>query len=227
MKKFISFLLTISICISLIGCSSDKKPESDALSKIKNAAVGSVVTFGQYEQNNNFDSKEPIEWIVLENNGSDPIILISLYILDVVQYDSGGNIWNNSSVYNWLNNSFYNTAFSQTEKERIVSDSGGNVKLLSVDSWEIPRVYDVSRYLNTLKTYPLAKPTPYASRLNGDDKVIADEWWLISEADGFSYYNSYVYSHMFVDKEGVTKSGGALSTLKIGVRPVIAFSLNP
>ena len=51
-------------------------------------AVGSIITFGAYEQDNNTrNGKEPIEWQVLEIKGGRAL-LISKYGLDAKRYNT-------------------------------------------------------------------------------------------------------------------------------------------
>ncbi len=119
---------------------------------LSNVKIGDVVKFGSYEQDNNLSNeKERIEWIVLaKENGK--ALLISKYCLDYQLYHKvDTNItWENCSSRNWLNSTFYNSAFSQKEKDLIINSyltnhdsvygnvDGGNdtydrVFLLSVD----------------------------------------------------------------------------------------------
>ena len=83
-------------------------------------AVGDVVTFGSYEQDDNEDNgAEPIEWIVLDTDGSKALLL-SKYVLDEEQYDYSENqvTWYTSNLFQWLNADFKNEAFSDDEKNR-------------------------------------------------------------------------------------------------------------
>lgn len=46
-----------------------------------------TVTFGRYEQDNNLgNGPEPIEWIVLDSNNGE-VLLLSKYGLDVKKYN--------------------------------------------------------------------------------------------------------------------------------------------
>ena len=84
-------------------------------------SVGDYVTFGTYEQDNNYaDGKEPIEWIVLDNDGGK-MLLLSKYALDAVPYNyyQGAVTWESCSLREWLNNSFLNDAFTAEEQQRI------------------------------------------------------------------------------------------------------------
>ncbi len=88
---------------------------------LRNVRPGDCVTFGAYEQDNNLSNgKEPIEWIVLDNEGYR-VLVLSKYGLDTmpfsVEYDVSN--WMNSYVRKWLNKDFYNTAFSRSEQNKI------------------------------------------------------------------------------------------------------------
>lgn len=98
---------------------------------------GNVVTLGKYEQDDNkSNGKEPIEWIVLDPKLSEnTVLLISKLCLDYKKYDdrnygldNDGNYdsendigisWLNSSLRSWLNTSFFNSAFTHAEKDRL------------------------------------------------------------------------------------------------------------
>ena len=88
-----------------------------------------------YEANG---TKKPIEWIVLEKNKEDgTAVLLSKYAIDAKPYntmpeniaDSDRNAkWEKSTLRNWLNNEFYNTAFNEQEKESIETANLKNIK---------------------------------------------------------------------------------------------------
>lgn len=94
-------------------------------SGLSEAAVGSIITFGSYEQDNNLtNGKEPIEWYVLDKSGGQ-MLLLSVKVLNnrtYGVYGGGGVTWETSTLRNWLNNDFYNEAFSVNEK-MLIADS--------------------------------------------------------------------------------------------------------
>lgn len=101
---------------------SDDILKNIKLAKIKNATVGEYIEFGLYEQDGNYNNGfEPIEWLVLEKN-DDKVLLISKYGLDCIPFTTeyvDDATWETSNLRNWLNNSFYNEAFSNFEKQYI------------------------------------------------------------------------------------------------------------
>ncbi len=88
--------------------------------KARFAEEGDSITFGKYQ----FTSKEqtaPIEWKVLKVQGKKKLV-ISEYALDCLPYNKEYKdiTWENCTLRSWLNNDFYNTAFSEDEKKAIV-----------------------------------------------------------------------------------------------------------
>ncbi len=87
------------------------------------------IFFGKYEQDNDLSNgPEDIEWVVLSENDTE-ILLLSKYIIDEIDYcfDTGSKSiskynapWDVSYLRDWLNNYFYNNAFSDSEKEMII-----------------------------------------------------------------------------------------------------------
>ena len=80
-----------------------------------------TVKFGSYYQSNGF-TKEPIEWIVLDRQGGRALLL-SKYILDCKCYSNEHKdvTWETCDLRKWLNNDFYNQAFSGSEQGKILS----------------------------------------------------------------------------------------------------------
>ena len=98
------------------------------LFKPESVKKGSYISFGSYPQNNG-NSKEPIEWLVLEVNGNEAF-LVSRYGLDCKEYyhQRTDITWEDCDLRKWLNNDFLKEAFSEEERERI--------KLSEVDNRE-------------------------------------------------------------------------------------------
>ena len=88
---------------------------------ILKAKVGSNVSFGAYEQdNNNSNGKEDIEWIVLEKD-DDKALLISKYALDCQPYNTErvDVTWETCSLRKWMNETFLKEAFGEKEQTKI------------------------------------------------------------------------------------------------------------
>ncbi|MBQ6787256.1 MAG: hypothetical protein IJO85_06000 [Lachnospiraceae bacterium] len=96
--------------------------------ELKTALPGSYITFGTYEQDNNKkNGQEPIEWLVLENDG-ESLFVLSKYVLDGQLYSNAYSehawntlpiTWEQCYLRSWLNNTFLATAFTAGEQARI------------------------------------------------------------------------------------------------------------
>lgn len=189
------------------------------------AMPGTFVTYGVYEQDNVVkNGMEPIEWRVLENTG-DSVLLMSRYVLDGVSYSNAYDTysynpydvtWETCSLRNWLNTTFYSTAFDADEQSRILTVKNSNtpsekyqhnfdgkkteygndtfdkVFLLSVD--EVDRYFPKdSVYLNN-EGRPVSyastlrmKATPYALKHGASE-------WTMKDAKTCEGYHGGFYS---------------------------------
>ena len=159
--------------------------------KVKLPKVGDVITFGEYEQDNNFSNgAEPVEWRVLDSDETG-ILVVSLYGLDSEKYHPQETdiSWSQCHVRQWLNTSFFSSAFSQEEQAQIRktnvlahknpkyrsvnpgSDTMDNVFLLSLEELQ-------QYYSNSVDR--LCVPTTYA-RMEGAYRNPKTDggWWLL------------------------------------------------
>lgn len=84
--------------------------------------IGSIYEFGTYEQDGKEEKgPEPIEWIVLSQE-DDKVLLLSVLGLDARPFADGRktSTWSSSSIEDWLNGTFYLTAFSDAERKQIL-----------------------------------------------------------------------------------------------------------
>ena len=192
--------------------------------------VGNYVKFGRYPQNNG-DVKEPIEWLVLEVN-SNEALLISRYGLDCKPYNEEYTdiTWEDSDLRKWLNNDFLKMAFSGEEQLKIkLSDivnnnnwkygtSGGNntqdrVFCLSLAEAEQYFKNDSERQ---------CRPTAH-TRNQGAWVDIGNGccyWWLRSPGD-CQYYASHVGT-----RGALIPDGGLVNFDRNAVRPALRLILN-
>lgn len=91
--------------------------------------VGNTFTYGKYEQDNNTSNgSEPIEWVVIASE-EDRVLAITRDSLlftkyaDTIMTDTG---WENSYLRSWMNNDFYNEAFTDSEKSAILTSKLNN-----------------------------------------------------------------------------------------------------
>ncbi len=194
-------------------------------------------TFGAYEQDSNTENgTEPLKWKVLEvQNGK--ALVISEYCLEAVPFhktnlgeivDSLVNSegvseinWQNSFIRTYLNEDFYNKAFSDSEKSSIAQsaittdDSSENgtstedkIFLLSVD--------EAKTYFSS-KNERKVMPTEYAKtgKIEVGSKSGTSWWWLRSTG-------TFPGNASTVGADGiVNKVGHSMVNEKVGIRPAM------
>ena len=193
-------------------------------------SVGDIVTFGTYLQETN--TPEPIEWRVLDvDTINNKVLLVSEKVLDCQPYNTSyTNVtWETCSLRAWLNSTFYNTAFSSSEKDRILTSLinnpdnpnyavtqnsiGGNDTLDKVFCLSIQEALNTSYFSN--KDEVKASGTQYAIDAGARSSNGYTLWWLRSSGST----NSDA-SMVYTDGEVQTDGFDVTSTF-IGVRPVM------
>ena len=150
-----------------------------------------TVTFGSYPQSDETGiTKEPIEWIVLEKQ-ENQVLLLSKYILAGKVFDHNLNdegAYAKSRIRNWLNDSFYQMAFSTNEQNKIsdtLVDGTCNDKVFLLSGPECDQYFGFANTYDSLGTNQLiaTRGTKYSS--SGTDDNILDvadngnsEFWL-------------------------------------------------
>ena len=117
--------IAVSDNIEKNSSSNDSAPKNIHSVKLisdynKNTLIDDMETvkFGSYPQSDaNGNTKDPIEWIVLDRK-DNKALLLSKYILDCKCYNNEFKevTWETCDLRKWLNNDFYNKAFSDKEK---------------------------------------------------------------------------------------------------------------
>lgn len=126
--KFLFTLLGLGacLCVVLLIATRLSPGKSDTMNLIfSEYGVGDTFYFGSYEQDNDFtNGEELIEWQILDNSDG-MIVALSKYCLDVLPYNDTEEYekvtWEHCSLRKWLNEDFYNNAFSEEEKSYIHS----------------------------------------------------------------------------------------------------------
>ena len=199
---------------------------------MKIAAVGDVVDFGAYEQDNDTSNgTEKIEWLVLDKS-DDKVLLISKYALDCQQYNSTemGVTWETCSLREWLNGTFLNAAFSKEEQNNICTSTVTADKNLSysvlpgndtTDKVFCLSIREAKEYFDS-ESARQCKATVYAYSQGAYKSSNGNCWWWL-RSPGSSPTNA----------AGV-RSGGSVNNIGFGfcgyegaVRPAIWVSLEP
>lgn len=129
MKRIFSIALSIVLALTIIPFYAG----AESSSEIK---VGDSIEFGSYYQTSDGSggfNKEPIKWNVLKvENGK--ALLLSSKIIDAARYNNTsatvngyyGNNYAHSEVRKWLIDDFYNSAFTENEKNCILETTLDN-----------------------------------------------------------------------------------------------------
>ncbi len=188
---------------------------------LKSVRVGGVIKLGTYPQEDPFSIRTPIEWQVLAKKGNR-VLAISRFALDKRQYSTGksGTTWENSYIRDWLNDTFFNKAFSQSERSMIVEtamntertlfdkdpvQTRDKVFLLSVPEARLYFPRDEKRN---------CKLTQFAARKRGKDG-----WWLRTRGEKSD--SAAVVS----DYGGRILESGSPADMSHAVRPAIWIEL--
>ena len=225
-----------------------KKTAKDKKYDFSKVKAGDIIKFGTYEQDDNMkNGKEAIEWIVL-SKGEKQMMVISKYVLDCLPYHitaDGDITWEDCSLRKWLNNSFYSSAFTKTEKSLINtvkiknSDNadygihGGNdtkdkIFLLSIDEG-----------FNISTDILLTGPTAYAKAQGVYQHYETEEtafgvpaclWYLRSP--GFASNDAAIVDEWGVNTAGdIVTNGDSITVagdviyVNFGVRPVMYINI--
>ncbi|MBQ7306926.1 MAG: TIR domain-containing protein [Clostridia bacterium] len=168
-------------------------------------SYGDTILFGNFVQDN--EKPEPITWRIIEKNGNK-MTIVSDKILFASKFDDKTNEFKNSYIKKWLNNDFYNTAFTDEQKVYIeeVSDENGKnkVNLLSVQNYEKQFEYDKHK-----------EQTKYAL----DNGAKYCEYWLNVASNS----NTQTKKVECVDKDGKFVSN-YVDSVYLGVVPVLTIS---
>ncbi len=146
-------------------------------------AIGSVVTMGKYEQDNNTSNgPEPIEWIVVQNTGNKAL-LMSKYVLEYMAMSDSRYM--RSAVREFLEGNFYWNAFTYDETKKILDSHIPDLSAVTqgrINNHVYIFSYDeiTALSLNNIDLTPIF--TPYVLARNGNRED--DGVWLRDEYDG-------------------------------------------
>ena len=124
--KFVDYYADEATVLSKAGNYEDTSDSVDYPASAFNVdasyRVGDVFQLGSYEQDGNTkNGTEPIQWRVLDSE-QGKILVISEKAIECKQFHSKDKTvtWENSDLRQWLNNDFYQTAFSESERGYIL-----------------------------------------------------------------------------------------------------------
>lgn len=236
MKQAMFLFLTFVLCISLCACGkSSEKPakvkqdpaveHQKVLNDIAESAPGTTVRYGTYDQDHyEEEGAQPITWIVLENSDGRAV-LMAQKALDCLKFDSDTGVWRDSEIREWLNDDFFNTAFSELERSSILISDVNTVMVTGEEVQTQDQVYLLSEaeldtyFPERSNIHRLAQITGYSVDQGLEAYATTSlantcNWWLRS---GYGYKGQAVGGQMGNYGEVFEIS----SSHRYGVRPVI------
>lgn len=205
--------------------------EKYKIQKIKEANVGDIINYGSYEQDNNISNgEEDIEWRVLakENNR---VLVISDKALDCQPYNDTccAVTWETCTLRKWLNDYFFNFAFTDVEKEHISTyyntelykETEDQVFLLS--DREANEYFDNDEERKCVPTdYAIAKGISTSNEYLKNDAVTC--WWWMRSSRMSVYTIAEVKSDGHINDDIITSvncRGYAVNCKNYAVRPAM------
>ena len=151
-----------------------------------------------------------IEWIVLDVK-EDYYVIISKYALDTIGYynlewkhNLDMLIWENSFLRKWLNEEFYQTAFSDTERNKIVEKRIITTENLNESSYKnfvhILSLEEVEKYFPAMEQRKV-KPTAYAISKGARTGWTSEtkeytSWWILPYIEMMGTMEGFFLEHI-------------------------------
>ena len=224
----IFFIIALPVLL-LCGCNApgtggDVLPTSaDTPEKIyMDYLPGTIVRYGSYEQDNDTgNGAEPIEWVVLANEGSR-VLLITCDVIELQKMHSNFNTvsWKDTSLRKWLNSTFINAAFSADEQSIIQETetmNGITDKVFILSNSEIDEIEkyiafnkDLLRPKASKRVLAKAHPNSLFIDINKE----RSSWWTRTSAGTASY--------CYVSMQGeICRQAQLAQNQEIGIRPAL------
>ena len=152
--------------------STIKKGLQEWLEENSREKDATIVHFGRYKWHPSGDS-EPIEWLVLKQEDGK-MLLISKYVLDYRIFDIKLQSYENSEIRTWLSGDFFSEAFSNEEKNQILSGMLPE-SALKEDKVFLLSSQEALKMLN--KEDRLGIYTPYVRKMRHLTVAGPGHWW--------------------------------------------------
>ena len=112
MKRFLSLLLCLIFVFLLTACG--EKPEESV-----QYDVGFFLNFGSYSKSEELEP-EPLKWKIIAEESGIVLLVCTSPVAFMKFFDNTADRgWENSPIRHFLNNEFFETAFTEEEKDRI------------------------------------------------------------------------------------------------------------
>ncbi|MCR5660965.1 MAG: DUF6273 domain-containing protein [bacterium] len=184
----------------------DNKPTPVASASVYADAsyeVGSYVKIGRYTQYGG-DAPEPIEWLVLDNDGKEALLL-SRFGLDCkpFHHEKVDISWRDCDLRKWLNSDFLDEAFTDDEKRCIAESNTGNDKDETLDKVFCLSLDEAYKYFGDVSENMGCK-----ERWHTD--IEETDWWVNRERS--CQPTAFAISHGAVQGKNISKKKGKIKT---------------
>ena len=177
--------------------SADYEMEELSLSSIGDAQVGDVVELGSYILSSDSNEKERLTWDVLDKKDGS-LLLVSHNVIETLPFNRNSSKknegWADSYIRSWLNSDFYNEAFDDEEKKRII--------LSVVDNPDSSEMFEMLGEHADIK----------------DNESTEDYLFLLSWKEAFEYYDVELVDNNESDS-GVPRKEKMLYSEKLIAKP--------
>lgn len=197
----------------------------------KELRAGDTIKFGSYEQDDIFmNGAEPIEWYVLSVNDETALLLSKYALFSGAYNESWASLtWDRCTLRDWMNDDFYESAFSSSEQDAIVTSilraEKNPVYKTSAgeDTEDKVFVLSISEASRFLKEARLLKgvPTEYAVSCGARRTKDGTCWYWLRSPGEDRTTAAYVTTEVTINEKGVP-----LNYYDAGVRPAIWVDLS-
>ncbi|MBZ0277265.1 MAG: DUF6273 domain-containing protein [Anaerolineae bacterium] len=216
----------------------------------QSARPGDIITFGTYSQMAGDSDRTLIKWRVLQNTGSE-LLMLSEYILDCKRYHGEFvNItWRDCALRQWLNDTFYHVAFNAIERgfvktTRCTDNGEGNPD--TYDKVFLLSVAEVNSLTDMLgKDFRRARGTEFAKiekadgchlyvmdknveadYINEDGQKYGCSWWWLRNQGRLKDKGNDPSRAVFIGTRASVRHYARVDLTGYGVRPAVKLNLS-
>ncbi len=190
----------------------------------KNEYIGQIIELGRYYFDDE-DQMQPIRWKIIRMT-NDKALLISCDVLDGKPFntDVSTNLWKYSSIRQWMNKDFYDAAFSEEEKSRILTTMVYTERCGKTEDHIFLLSREEAQTYFSSNSARCCKPTNYA-KINGvypsiNPNSLGNCWWWLRTLCSNPRHACYI------GYDGSLRNYAYVADDSAGVRPAMYVALD-